>query len=121
MPQAPTKKPAAPGSIAPQGPTNPAAKVYPALSGKTSTNAPTSKTDEWRGGAIATPNAAVATKGAVPVKVAKNLPGNQVTKNAHTKPSAIKPNGTPAQTRKLQSATSSKHLAAKSLYPHLNN
>lgn len=61
------------------------------------------------------PNGAVVNKvprgsSAVPVKTAKNAPGNQGTKNSHTKPSAIKPNGTPAQMRPLQSTTSTAPL-----------
>lgn len=124
MPQAPTKKPAAPNSIAPSGPTNPAATIYPPMSGKTAVNAPGDTSDPWRGGAVATPNGAVPTKGAVPVKVAKNLPGNQGTKNSHTKPDAIKPVGSDAALRKVGSVTSTtamKKMPSSKVYPHLNN
>lgn len=117
----PTKKPAAPGSIAPVGPNNPAAKVYPPLSGKTAVNAGGDKSDAWRGGAIKTPNGKVATKGAVPAKQASTAPGNQGTKNSHTQPAKIKSNGTPAQMRQTESVSSVAALSMtpSKVYPHL--
>lgn len=103
-------KPAAPNSIAPQGPLGGANKVYPALSGKTDPNDTTSKSDPWRGGKVASPNGKVETKGAVPVKMAKELPGDQGTMNAHTKPGKIKPVGTPKQMRRIGSVISTSAL-----------
>ena len=83
--------------------------------------------DAWRGGAVATPNGAVATKGAVPVKQAKELPGNQGANNSHTKPGKIKPVGSREALRKTGSVTTTRTLApigdaeakrrTKALYP----
>ena len=96
--------------------------MYPPMSGKTPVSAPTSKSDPWRGGPIATPNKAVATKGAVPVKQAKELPGNQGAHNSHTKPGKIKqvmPAGTlEKRIDHVVSTTALKGPASK-VYPHL--
>lgn len=121
MAKAPAKKPAAPGSIAPQGPTNPAATLYPPMSGKVPVSA--AKPGAQMIGAPQTAtNGRVVTKGAVPVKEAKNLPGNQGTKNSHTKPTAIKSNGSAAkvdaQIDHVVSTTALKGPASK-VYPHL--
>ena len=105
------------------------------MSGKTPVSAPTSKSDPWRGGPIATPNGAVATKGAVPVKQAKELPGNQGAHNSHTKPGKIKPVGSDKALRHAASVNSTSALqkvggrnlgikngasnAARVLYPKL--
>lgn len=105
------KAPSAPGSTAPKGPTGGAASVYPALSGKTAVNGATSKSDPWRTGASQTVGQKpVATKGAVPVKQAKELPGNQGAKNAHTKPGKIKPVGSDKAMRQVASVNSTSAL-----------
>ena len=70
-----------------------ASKVYP--------NQKKIPPDPWFKGLQTPPNGRVVTKGAVPVKTAKNAPGNQGTKNAHTKPSAIKPVGSDAALGKI--------------------
>lgn len=122
MPMPPTKKPAAPGSIAPVGPNNPAAKVYPPLSGKTPINPGGDKSDAWRGGAIKTPNGKVQTKGAVSAKDPGQAMGNQGTKNSHTRPEAIKSNGSQQQIEKLGSgvvSTAALKTPGSKVYPHL--
>jgi hypothetical protein len=124
MPMAPTKAPAAPGSIAPQGPSGIAPKVYPNLSGKVAVQAGGDTSDPWRGGAVATPNGKVQTKGAVAVKQAKEAPGNQGAKNAHTKPGKIKPVGSDTGMRKTESVSSTTALKkgpAARVYPNLSS
>ena len=67
--------------------------------------------DTWRSGAVATPNGRVPTKGAVPVKQAKELPGNQGANNSHTKPGKIKPVGSREALSKTGSVTTTRTLA----------
>lgn len=118
MPQAPTKKPAAPGSTPPQGPTNPAASLYSALSKKAAVSAAKPGAQPIGAPQTAT-NGRVVTKGAVPVKTAKNLPGNQGAHNSHTQRGKVKPVGSTADLRKTGSVTSVKNVATR-VYPHLS-
>lgn len=123
MPMAPTKKPAAPGSIAPVGPNNPAATIYPTLSGKTPVNGGGDKSDAWRGGPIKTPNGKVQTKGAVQAKDPGQAPGNQGSKNSHTRPAAIKSNGSARQVERAANggvgSTAALKTPSSKVYPHL--
>jgi hypothetical protein len=117
-------KPEAPGSIAPEGPVAAANKFYPRKAKKPDEAKDTS--DPWRGDGIQTvPQGRVETKGAVPAKEAKELNGDQGHANApHTKPGAIKPNGTPEEMRKVESVDSTTALrkpksGAQRVYPGL--
>jgi hypothetical protein len=122
-------KPEAPGSKAPVGPVAAANKFYPKQALKPGGGTP-DDSDPWRGNGIQTTgNGRVDTKGAVPVKEAKELPGDQGHKVApHTKPGTDKENGTPAEMRKLESVDSTTALKHKGnkpktragrVYPHL--
>lgn len=58
-----------------------------------------SKSDDWRGGNLPTPNGNVQTKGAVPVKVHPVAQGNQGMNDSHTQPGKIKPVGNDAASK----------------------
>jgi len=125
MSKLPNPKPAAPNSIAPQGPKTPSARVYPPMSGKTPVNGPTSKADLRPPGLQTAGNGAVTTKGAVSVKKTPVKDGNQGTNNRHRR--AIKPVGSNDKLMALGSAKSygslagSKQSVASKVYPHLTN
>lgn len=71
-----------------------------------------------------TDSKAASRAGGVPVKTAKELPGNQGAKNSHTKPGTTKENGSPEEMRETESVTSTKALKrtpAGSIYPHLKD
>ena len=66
--------------------------------------------DPWRGASQSPPDVHSPVRGGVLPKTAKEAPGNQGARNAHTKPGAIKPVGTPAQMRQASSVTSTAPL-----------